>query len=163
MKTEKSGRKKRRLNLGCGDKIKEGWVNLDRIALDGVDVVHEMDDLPLPFPKNHFDEILCEHVLAYSNNLIALMEELWRISRPGAVITIEQPYPFNKTWSTDPMYRSPVTEHTFPKYFGDKRLSYYSKARFRQVFWHIQRNRHNPFRKENIQIKLEVVKSVPGS
>lgn len=154
----KPAAKLNKLNLGSGDRILEGYVNLDKFRVKGVDMVHDIDDLPLPLPDNNFTEILCHHILCYSKDLISLMEELWRISRPGAKIIIEQPYPFNKTWSTDPMFRSPITEHTFRKYFGQSRFSYYSKARFRQAFCHIQRNRHNPFVKENIQIKLEAVK-----
>jgi hypothetical protein len=86
------------------------------------------------------------------------MEDLWRICRPGAIITIVQPYPGNKTWFTDPLRKNPVNENTFPKFFGNQRYAYYSKVKFRQVFSHIQRNSRNPFVKENIRLKLEAVK-----
>ena len=36
-----------KLNLGCGTEIKKGWVNLDSVALAGVDVVHDIEKLPL--------------------------------------------------------------------------------------------------------------------
>ena len=151
-------KEKNRLNLGSGDVILEGYVNLDITKLKGVDVVHDINKLPLPFPDNRFEGVVCEHILCYSKQLFRLMEELWRICKPGSIIRICETYPGNKTWWTDPNRRSQITEHTFPKYFGDQRFSYYSKARFNQRFVHIQRNRRNPFVKENIHIKLEVVK-----
>lgn len=42
----------KRLNLGCGRNIKKDWVNLDSADLPGVDVVHNVENLPLPLP--HF-------------------------------------------------------------------------------------------------------------
>jgi|GEM_PF-6354793 len=41
------------LNLGCGNKILKGWVNLDKFPLEGVDVVYDIEDLPLPFDSEH--------------------------------------------------------------------------------------------------------------
>jgi hypothetical protein len=38
----------KRLNLGCGRNIKKDWVNLDSADLPGVDVVHNVENLPLP-------------------------------------------------------------------------------------------------------------------
>ncbi len=54
-----------KLNLGCGKQIKEDYTNLDKVALEGVDVVHDLDVFPYPFRDNTFDEILCSHVLEH--------------------------------------------------------------------------------------------------
>ena len=57
---------KEKLNLGCGNDIRPDYVNLDVADLEGVDVVHDLDQLPLPFDDESFREILCldvfEHV-----------------------------------------------------------------------------------------------------
>ena len=42
----------KKLNLGCGTDIKKGYINLDVAKLDGVDVVHDINRLPLPFKEN---------------------------------------------------------------------------------------------------------------
>jgi predicted SAM-dependent methyltransferase len=55
----------KRLNLGCGTDIRAGWINLDRSALPGVDVAHDLEQLPLPFPSESFDYVLCEDVLEH--------------------------------------------------------------------------------------------------
>lgn len=47
------------LNLGCGTDIRSGWVNLDSAELPGVDVVHDLDRLPLPFEEGRFSLIEC--------------------------------------------------------------------------------------------------------
>lgn len=52
-----------RLNLGCGHIALDGFVNVDLRALDGVDVVAEVDRLP--FEKNTVDEIFSSHVLEH--------------------------------------------------------------------------------------------------
>ena len=53
-----------KLNLGCGSKSEEGYVNIDVRALPGVDVIADVRHLP--FKKNTIDEILSldvyEHV-----------------------------------------------------------------------------------------------------
>lgn len=33
----------KKLNLGLGTDIREGWINLDRSALPGVNVVHDIE------------------------------------------------------------------------------------------------------------------------
>lgn len=47
-----------RLNLGCGNNIKERWVNLDILEGKGVDVVHDLNELPLPFENEKFELVL---------------------------------------------------------------------------------------------------------
>lgn len=52
-----------RLNLGCGHIALDGFINVDLRALDGVDVVAEVDSLP--FEKETVDEIFSSHVLEH--------------------------------------------------------------------------------------------------
>lgn len=56
---------KKVLNLGCGLNSKLGWVNMDRTALPGVDVVHDATMPPWPFEDASFDFILASHVLQF--------------------------------------------------------------------------------------------------
>lgn len=52
-----------RLNLGCGHVPLEGYLNVDRRALPGVDVVAEVDELP--FEQGEVDEIFSAHLLEH--------------------------------------------------------------------------------------------------
>ncbi len=52
-----------RLNLGCGHVPIDGYINIDRRALHGVDIVAEVDDLP--FEQGEVDEIFSAHLLEH--------------------------------------------------------------------------------------------------
>jgi predicted SAM-dependent methyltransferase len=52
-----------RLNLGCGHIPIEGYLNVDRRALPGVNIVAEVDDLP--FEEGEVDEIFSAHLLEH--------------------------------------------------------------------------------------------------
>ena len=64
----------KKLNLGCGRDIMEGWTNLDINPNVGADVIFDLEQIEtiakwpdgtklLPFKDNHFDKILCSHTL----------------------------------------------------------------------------------------------------
>jgi len=46
-----------KLNLGCGDDYKDGYVNLDWNKNARADLYHNLNQIPYPFPDNTFDEI----------------------------------------------------------------------------------------------------------
>ena len=81
-----------KLNIGCGRDTKDGYVNLDRVKLKGVNVTHNLDSYPYPFKNNTFKEVLCYSILEHLNNPENTMKELHRISKPGATIKIIVPY-----------------------------------------------------------------------
>ncbi len=55
-----------RLNLGCGDDIKDGYVNVDTTKLPGVDVLADLND-QLPFKSESVDQIVMKSVLEHLN------------------------------------------------------------------------------------------------
>lgn len=82
----------KKINLGCGNDIKEGWENYDyEERTDGVKNL-DISKLPLPFPDNYADEILLKHVFEHlSCNKFQLMQELSRILKPDGKLTITVP------------------------------------------------------------------------
>jgi len=52
-----------RLNLGCGNISLEGYLNVDRRSLPGVDIVADVDELP--FGAGEVDEIFSAHLLEH--------------------------------------------------------------------------------------------------
>ena len=96
----------RKLNLGCGRKPLPGWVNLDSVKLEGVDVVADLDDCrrtPLPFADDTFDEFAGSHVIEHLRDPLAFMQELHRVARPGANAVFRLPY-----GSSDDAYEDPT-------------------------------------------------------
>ncbi|MGE0746427.1 MAG: methyltransferase domain-containing protein [Rhodospirillales bacterium] len=106
----------RRLNLGCGRRAQPGWINLDSMALPGVDVVADLDrcaDAPLPFEPDSIDEFLLSHVIEHLRHTLPLMQELHRIARPGAALTIRVPYGGSDDAWEDPTHLRPYFLNSF--------------------------------------------------
>jgi SAM-dependent methyltransferase len=97
----------RRLHLGCGRDIRQGWINLDRHRLPGVDVVADLDDCrkaPLPLPDGSIDEFLGSHVLEHLRDPLPFMQELHRIASPGATAVFRLPYGSTDDADEDPTH-----------------------------------------------------------
>ena len=82
----------RKLNIGCGKDIKEGWINLDMIKNDGVDVVHNLNNYPYPFEDNSIDEIIAINIMEHLDKPNDFIKEIWRITKHNAKIEIETPH-----------------------------------------------------------------------
>lgn len=104
----------RKLNVGCGQFRKEGYVNLDVSPLSQADVLHDLDVFPYPFDENAFDVIEADHVLEHLRDPFAVMAELCRIAKPGGTIEIHVPH-FSRALS-HPQHKCGF-DVTFPFYF----------------------------------------------
>lgn len=97
-----------KLNVGCGRNTLAGWVNLDRQKLPGVDVVADLDYIAegseLPLFSNSVGEFLLSHVIEHIAEPLALMQELWRIAEPNAVMHIRVPYGSSNDAYEDPTH-----------------------------------------------------------
>jgi|TARA_B100001964_G_scaffold245621_1_gene334104 SAM-dependent methyltransferase len=82
----------RKLNIGCGRDIKNGYINLDKSKIKGVDVVHNLDKYPWPFKSNYFDEIYARDSIEHLKDLFKAMKEIHRISKKCAKVRIIVPY-----------------------------------------------------------------------
>lgn len=82
----------KKLNFGCGNDIKKGYVNLDKSKTKGIDVVHDLDIYPWPFPSNYFDEVYGRDSIEHVRDLFLAMREIRRISRNGARVRLIVPY-----------------------------------------------------------------------
>lgn len=103
---------KDKLNLGCGNDIRADYVNLDCAALEGVEVVHDLDLLPLPFEEARFSEILCLDVFEHID-YIPLLKECLRILKPGGRLVIEVPHFSSNNNYVDPTHRNRFSVKTF--------------------------------------------------
>jgi SAM-dependent methyltransferase len=102
----------RRLNLGCGRDIRQGWVNLDCAGLPGVDVVHDLSCLPLPFDTGEFMNICAKDVLEHLD-YIPLLRELHRILQPGGSLEIQVPHFTSAGNYIDPTHKRQFSIRTF--------------------------------------------------
>jgi len=91
--------KVKKLNLCSGLDYKEGWINLDFNPDYKHEVLWDLTKLPIPFPDNEFDEIIAIHCIEHFHDPLNIVNELWRIGKPGCKITIKVPHfssPFSK-------------------------------------------------------------------
>lgn len=102
----------RRLNLGCGTDIRPGWVNLDRAALPGVNVVHDLNAVPLPFRAGEFDHICAKDVLEHLD-YVPLLRDLHRILADGGTLEIQVPHFTSASSYLDPTHKRGFSVRTF--------------------------------------------------
>jgi SAM-dependent methyltransferase len=120
-----------KLNIGSGNTSYPGFLNLDKKSLENVDIVWDLENLPLPFEGDSVSEIICEHVLEHIRNFLPLMEDFYRICKPHARIQIKVPYFRYEGAFRDPTHVCFFTEHTFMYFEEDYEYSYYTTARFK--------------------------------
>ena len=81
-----------RLNLGCGSRPVDGWVNVDRHAGPGVDVVHDLDVHPWPWPDGSAVVVRADHVIEHVGDVFGFMREAARVLAPRGVLELRYPY-----------------------------------------------------------------------
>lgn len=101
------------LELGCGPHKRPGVVAMDINPLSAADIIHDLNEFPYPFSDSQFDEVICEHVLEHLDNLVSVVDELHRISRPGALIKVYAPYFSSIYYYRDPTHHCFFSAHTF--------------------------------------------------
>ena len=62
-----------KLNLGAGKNILKGFINLDIVDLEGVDVCHNLDKFPYPFEDNLFQFIFANNILEHLEDVSLFM------------------------------------------------------------------------------------------
>ncbi len=79
-----------KLNLGCGDKYLNDFVNVD--VRGKADVYHDLDKYPYPFKNSSVDFILASHILEHLKEPIRFFYEIKRILKNGGIAEISVPH-----------------------------------------------------------------------
>jgi SAM-dependent methyltransferase len=84
-----------KLNLGCGDKILSGYINVDVVperASQVPDVICDVRSLSV-FESGYADEILAVHVVEHfwRWEVVDILKEWVRVLKPGGVMILECP------------------------------------------------------------------------
>lgn len=103
----------RKLHVGCGTWIFADHVNLDRVPLPGVDVVHDLDVAPWPFEDASFGEVSGLQVFEHVAEPLTFINEAHRVLAPGGVLFLTVPHWQSPNAYTDPTHRRFCTERTF--------------------------------------------------
>ena len=81
-----------KLNLGCGQFPKPGFVNVDVDPAARADVHHDLNQTPYPFDDGQFVRIECDHVLEHLDNPMAAMRECHRLLATGGYLQVRVPH-----------------------------------------------------------------------
>ena len=105
-----------RLNLGCGRRHLDGFVNVDIHAGCQPDRVVDLESFPWPFDDNVAEEIELHHVLEHlgqqTSVFLEIIQELYRVGRDGCVIHVTVPHPNHADFSTDPSHVRSIKPET---------------------------------------------------
>jgi ubiquinone/menaquinone biosynthesis C-methylase UbiE len=106
-----------KLNIGSGYKKVDGFINIDCIQTGVTDIVMDIEKEILPFEDNSVDEILCYEVLEHLENLIFMMNEMWRVLKPTGILKGKVP----GTWAgaiADPTHKRIFVPESFDYFTG---------------------------------------------
>lgn len=102
-----------KINLGAGSLPEPGWVNVDGVALEGIQVVHDLDVGPWPFEDDVAERIKAFDIYEHVNNWRLFMSECHRILEPYGVLFIHTSYYKNPDSFRDPDHKRFLHEQSF--------------------------------------------------
>ena len=126
-----------KLDLGCGISKEAGFIGVDNLKFDSVDVLHDLNDFPYPFADNFVDEILMNQVLEHLREPLCVMEELHRICKHEARVTVCVPYFRSHYAIIDPTHRSFFGIHWFD--YLDPSHEFFKKYRYTNASFRIEK------------------------
>lgn len=103
-----------RVNLGCGVRRIEGWVNIDHEPQSGPDMLFDIEQGAWPLEDDSVIEANASQVLQRlpTASFRRFFKELYRVSRDGAVVHIRVSSPTNYWFWTNPEHIRPVLPET---------------------------------------------------
>ena len=120
------------LNLGCGGRKAPGQLGVDRYPGSRADIRADLDR-PLPFAESCADRVVLEHVLEHVAEPVRLIEEIYRILKPGGVLQVEVPYFAHPDAFRDPTHRRFFTWGSFDYFVEGVKPAEYTKVNFRYI------------------------------
>lgn len=112
------GEKRLKLDVGCGANKQPGFIGMDARALDGVDIVQDVEKFPWPLEDECCVSIIASHLIEHIKPWfsIAFLDECWRLLEVGGQIALACPYPGSRGFWQDPTHCNGWSEVTF-QYF----------------------------------------------
>lgn len=102
-----------KLNLGCGNKPLEHFVNHDLTKhAPYVAMAHDLNELPWPWEDDQFESVVALSVLEHLyHSLLVSMNEIWRITEPDGLVIVKLPY-----WKAEISWDDPTHIHKAGKH-----------------------------------------------
>ncbi len=109
-----------KLDIACGQNKQPGFQGIDIVPGPGVDYVWDLEKFPWePIPDNSVEEVHVSHYAEHTKDLMKFMNEVWRICKHNAKVTIVGPYYTSiRAWQ-DPTHTRALSEATWMYYSQD--------------------------------------------
>jgi SAM-dependent methyltransferase len=121
------------VNLGCGNNKQPGEIGVDIIDGPCVDVVADLNIYPMPFDDNSVDIVRSSHCFEHLDNLVALMEDIHRILKPGGLLEFTVPHVSNIEFFRDPTHKRPFTLGTMDYFVRETETVKYTNVEFEYI------------------------------
>lgn len=127
--------KKQILHLGCGQNKIPGSIGIDILKDSQTDIIHDLNKFPYPLKSNQFDEVIAENILEHLDNIPKVLEEIYRICKNGAKISIITGHFTSVDSFNDPTHKHFFTSRTFDYFIPGTDLYkyHYSRAKFKKL------------------------------
>lgn len=103
----------KKLNFGCGNKILNGFDNVDIQKGIGITKNFDFEKFPYPLKDDTYDYILAEMILEHLDDPLKTLYELHRICKQNAIIRITVPYFNNIAMTNDLGHKHYFSHKTF--------------------------------------------------
>ncbi len=103
-------------------------MNVDIADYGGNEII-DLNRFPWPFEDDEVARISASHVLEHLGDFNAVVNEMWRICRPGALIEVQVPFFLSTKFYSEPDHRIPFGIRSFDNYehLGDRPLRFYEQ------------------------------------
>jgi SAM-dependent methyltransferase len=103
----------RKLNLGCGDEYKVGWINVDHRDNIKKDVKHDLNKFPYPFKKGYIDFCFMKGTITFLKDPIKVLKEMARITKKNGKIVVITPHAISYAHLSGVGHETNFTENSF--------------------------------------------------
>ena len=112
-----------RLDLACGANKQPGFVGMDIRREEGVDIVHDLEEIPWPLPDGCCSLIMASHIMEHVNparfGFVRVMDECWRVLQPEGQLAIVMPHGRSSGYLQDPTHVNQRNEATWAYFDPD--------------------------------------------
>lgn len=112
-----------KLNIGCGEKRLDGYVNIDKYSSESADMCGDLD-ATIDLPEGCADEILLDNVIEHVDSVVNAMKEVRRLLKTGGIVHIYTPhYTSHSSWR-DPTHRHHLSFFSFDMFCKTRNAHY---------------------------------------
>ncbi len=145
-----------KVNLGCGEDYREGYINIDKFAKK-VDIRHDLDVFPYPIESNTVDFIWMSDVLEHLKEPELAFKEIIRILKKGGEARINVPHYKHETSYMNLGHKSHFHEDALDAHLATNKSDSSLVGGFEIVEKIVKRNRLRRWKKQGIRWRIRKV------